>query len=208
MLVSVNDLQKYMDIKFTNRQQDAAEFVLEGLQSELESYLRRPVEVDEFTESHVMDSNYVGVPATSFFYNYSLDTTQQQLGYMMPPATVYLRNSPVISVDSVTITNYLGDSTAQTAGTDYIVRRWGIDVFRAVANDTVTVTYTAGLDGANIKIFKSLILRAGTREMQNMHDDTVGVKDLTTRNVAPLQTGFTEEELRSIKRWRRHRVVG
>lgn len=208
MLVSVDDLQTHMDIRFSNRQMDAGQMVLEGLQSELESYLRRPVEVDEFTETHVMDSNYVGVPTTSFFYNYSLDTTQRTLGYMQPPVTVYLRNTPIVSVSSVTITNYLGDTQTQTVGLDYIVRRFGIDVYRAVANDTVTVTYTGGLDGENIKVFRSLILRAATREMQNMHDDVVGVKDLNTRNVAPLQTGFTELELRSIKRWRRHRIVG
>lgn len=209
MLVTVNQLQKYMDVKFSNIQQDAAEYVLEGLQSELESYLRRPVEVDTFTETHVMESNYVGVPTTSFFYNYSLDTTQQSLGYMQPPVTVYLRNSPVISVASVQIVNYLGTNIQpQQEGFDYVVRRYGVDCYRAVANDRVTVTYTAGLNGSNIKHFRSLILRAATREMQNMHDDVVGVKDLNTRNVAPLQTGFTEEELRSIKRWRRHRIVG
>jgi hypothetical protein len=209
MLVAVNQLQKYMDVRFSNTQQDAAEYVLEGLQSELESYLRRPVEIDTFTESHVMESNYVGVPTTSFFYNYSQDTTQQSLGYMQPPVTVYLRNSPVISVDEVVITNYLGTNTQpQVEGQDYIVRRFGVDCYRAIANDTITVTYTAGLDGDKIKHFRSLILRAATREMQNMHDDVVGVKDLNTRNVAPLQTGFTEEELRSIKRWRRHRIVG
>ena len=50
MLVTVNDLVTYMDISFSLRQQDAAEYVLEGLQSELESYLRRPIEVEEFTE--------------------------------------------------------------------------------------------------------------------------------------------------------------
>jgi hypothetical protein len=44
--------------------------------------------------------------------------------------------------------------------------------------------------------------------MQNMHDDVVGVKDLNTRNVAPLETGFTERELMSVKRYRRRRVVG
>ena len=55
-------------------------------------------------------------------------------------------------------------------------------------------------------MFKSLMLRAATREVQNMHDDTVGLKDLTTRNVAPLETGFSERELQSIKRYRRVRV--
>ena len=87
-----------------------------------------------------------------------------------------------------------------------MTRDYGIDLFNAYANDRVEVTYTAGLDGANIKAFKILLLRAATREMQNMHDDVVGLKDLTTRNVAPLETGFSDRELMSIKRYRRVRV--
>jgi hypothetical protein len=39
-----------------------------------------------------------------------------------------------------------------------------------------------------------------------MHDDVVGIKDLETRNVAPLTTGFTQEELQSVRRWRRIRI--
>ena len=50
MLVSVNELITYMDISLSMRQRDAAELVLSGLQSELESYLRRPIEQTEFTE--------------------------------------------------------------------------------------------------------------------------------------------------------------
>ena len=122
--------------------------------------------------------------------------------------TLYLDNSPVVSVASVSITPATASATAtaQVAEQDYVVRKYGIDLFNAYANDRVTVTYTAGLNGTNIKVFKSLLLRAATREVQNMHDDTVGVKDLTTRNVAPLETGFSERELQSIKRYRRVRV--
>ena len=79
-------------------------------------------------------------------------------------------------------------------------------MYNAYANDQIDITYTAGLDGANIKAFKILILRAAAREMQNMYDDTVGLKDLNTRDIAPLETGFTERELASIKRYRRVRV--
>lgn len=208
MLVSVADLTKYMDIRFSNRQEEAAEFVLEGLQSELEGYLRRPVEPTEFTETYIMDSNYVGVPTSSFFYNESLDTTFNTVTHFTPPTTVYVRNSPIISVESVVIrqqTDSVG--TAQVEGRDFVVRRFGIDVYRAFANDEVTITYTAGLDGAAIKMFKLMILRAATREMQNMHDDVVGVKDLETRNVAPMETGFLEKELLAVKRWRRVRIA-
>jgi hypothetical protein len=71
----------------------------------------------------------------------------------------------------------------------------------------VTVTYTAGLDGENIKMFKLMILRAATREMQNMHDDVVGVKDLNPRGVAVAETGFLEKELMMVKRYRRNRIA-
>ena len=207
MLVTVADLIKYMDIRFSNRQEEAAEFVLEGLQSELEGYLRRPVEPTEFTETYIMDSNFVGVPTSSFFYNESLDTTLNTSTYLMPPNTVYLRNSPVVSVESLYIrqqTQAVG--IEQNIGHDFVVRRYGIDLYRAYANDEITITYTAGLDGSAIKVFKLMILRAATREMQNMHDDVVGIKDLETRNVASLETGFLEKELLAVKRWRRVRV--
>ena len=208
MLVTVADLTKYMYIRFSNRQEEAAEFVLEGLQSELEGYLRRPVEPTEFTETYIMDSNFVGVPTSAFFYNESLDTTLNTSTYLMPPNTIYLRNSPVVEVTSVTIrqqTETVG--VEQTEGNDYTVRRYGVDLYRAYANDEVTIEYTAGLNGNEIKVFKLLILRAATREMQNMHDDVVGIKDLETRNVAPLETGFTERELLSVKRWKRIRIA-
>ena len=210
MLVSVSDLSKYMDIRFSNRQEEAAEFVLEGLQSELEAYLHRPVEPTVFDETYVLESNHVGVPMSSFFTNETASSTDtiSMVSYMQPPQTVYLRNSPVIEVDEVTL-RHQGSATAATLteGTDYVVRRYGIDIFRGFANDVINVSYTAGLAGEGIKVFKLMILRAATREMQNMHDDVVGVKDLETRNVAPLEVGFLEKELQSVKRWRRSRVA-
>ena len=285
MLVTTNDLVTYMDIRFSLRQQDAAELVLAGLQSELETYLRRPIELNTFIEEYTLPSDYTGMPTTSFFYNSSLDTTYTPLTYSQPPATIPLRNSPVASVTSVRIKSYsyppvymgeamlreatvtatsqastnvtytaaahkftIGqrvsivgmlpnayniaskDITAVTAstftvgnmptaigamtqggqakatGNDYIVRRFGIELFRGFANDTVAVEYQAGLDGDEIPFFKLLILRAATREMQNMHDDVVGVKDLNSRSVAPLETGFTDRELASVKKYRRVRV--
>jgi hypothetical protein len=285
MLVTTNDLVTFMDIRFSLRQQDAAEIVLAGLQSELETYLRRPIESTTFIEEYTLPSDYIGMPTTSFFYNSSLDTAYTPLTYSQPPATIPLRNSPVTSVTSVQIKSYsyppvymgeamlreatvtatsqastnvtytatahkftIGqrvsivgmlpnayniaskDITAVTAntftvgnmptaigamtqggqakatGNDYIVRRFGIELFRGFANDTVAIEYQAGLDGDEIPFFKLLILRAATREMQNMHDDVVGVKDLNSRNVAPLETGFSDRELASVRKYRRVRV--
>lgn len=286
MLVSVSELTTYMDISFTLRQQDAAEMVLLGLQSELEAFLRRPVEVDEFVETHVIPPHFQGVPATSFFYDNSLDTTGNTLNYIQSSVMISLRNTPVISVSSVKLTNlsdtgsFLGEAmkrqatisnasysankvtyttsgahkftvgqfvvitgaspsainisgkqilevttttftvggfssdpgpfvsggTATATGNDYIVNRYGLELYRGFPNDVVEVTYSGGLDGENLSLFRLFILRAAVREMQNMHDDVVGVKDLNPRNVAPLETGFTEKELLALRRYRRRRI--
>jgi len=209
MLVTQVELERYMDIKFNNRQSHAAGYVLEGLQGELEATIRRPVEVATFTEVHKVDYLNVGVPNSSFFYDYSLDTTGNVLSWLQPPYTVYLTNSPVASVSSLTATGPQPGATAQTLieGTDFIVQKYGVDVYRTFANDTLNITYTAGLNGTAIPFFKLLILRAASREMQNMHDDVVGIKDLETRNVGPVTTGFTEEEIRSLRKYRRIRIA-
>lgn len=208
MLVTVSELQKYMDIRFSSRQEEAAEYVLEGLQSELESYLRRPVEVNTFVETYVMDNNHVGIPMSSMLYDFNDVGTGELMNVAQPPITIYLDNSPVTAVTSVKIVHPNSPTEyTQVVGRDYIVRKYGIDLYTAFANDKVIIDYDAGLDGENIKMFKLMILRAATREMQNMHDDVVGIKDLETRNVAPLETGFMDKELLAVKRWRRNRIA-
>ena len=214
MLVTVQDLTTYMDISLSLRQQDAAEMVLAGLQSELEGYLRRPIEVQEFEEQYQLDSMHTGIPTSSFLtverpYNDSFETGNpvNTTTYLEPPETIYLRNSPVVAVSEVKVKPLYGSERVLTVETDYVVRRFGIDYFYGQVNDLLTITYTAGLDGANIPMFKLMILRAATREMQNMHDDVVGVKDLNTRNVAPLETGFLDKELAAVRRYRRVRVA-
>jgi hypothetical protein len=286
MLVSISDLIIYMDITLTNRQRDAAEFVLLGLQSELEAYLGRPIELAEFTEQHVIPTYFQGVPATSFFYDSSLDTTGNFINYIQPSVILPLRNSPVVSVSKVRIKSLgetgvnLGEAlqrkasvtaavrigtsitytatahgftvgqrvhvqdmapngynvpakeiiaitdnsftvggvdtslgvatdaigTATATGNDYVVHRYGLEMYRGFPNDIVEITYKGGLDGDKIHVFKLMILRAATREMQNMHDDVVGIKDLNPRGVAPMETGFLEKELMAIKSWKRRRI--
>jgi len=208
MLVTVDDLTVYMDVKFSLRQQDAAEFVLDGLQSELESYLRRPVEPTDFVEEHTLDSNYIGIPMDSFFYNTSLDTTMTNISYTSPSPTIYLKNTPIVSITQIRLKpNLQNDYTVLENERDYVARAYGVDVYRGWANDKIEITYQAGLNGSEIKIFKLMILRAATREMQNMHDDVFGIKDLEPRNVAPMETGFMEKELLAVKRYRRVRVA-
>lgn len=285
MLVSLSELKTYMDISLTQRQQDAVEMILLGLESELEAFLGRPVSQEEVTEEHVIPSYFQGVPATSFFYDHSLDSTETGLNYIQPSQIIYARNSPITNVRQVTIKNlasvpvnlaeamqrkatitsasvngssvvftadneftigqrvtvsnitpstlqisareitavtpttftvgdaagangsYVSGGLATATGNDYTVHRYGVELYRGFPNDVVSITYTGGLDGSAIKIFKLMILRAASREVQNMHDDVVGLKDLNTRNVAPLETGFLEKELAAMKSFKRRRIA-
>ena len=210
-LVTTADLKKYMDITFSNIQEDAAQMIVDGLEADLEHYIGRPVSAASFSESHVAEANYTGSSQYSFFYDYNLDRTSSAVtDVTKPPFVLYTRRSPVVSVASLTVQGQTaGSPTTQTVGEDYVVRRYGVDMFRVLDNDKIVINYTAGLDAAadNTSALKLIILRAASREVQNLHDDVVGMKDLTTRNVAPVETGFTESELNSVKRWRRVRVA-
>jgi hypothetical protein len=214
MIVSVNDIKTYMDIKLSARQEDAALIILAGLQSEMESFLKRPIEVQEFTEEIRLDSNHTGVPMGSFLtsndntYNssYTSSPSNDTTTWATPPPTVYLKNTPIVSVDEVKVKPLFGTEKVLQEEVDYITRKYGIDYYYGWSDDLVTITYHAGLDGTSIPIFKLLIIRAASREMQNMHDDVVGVKDLNTRNTGPLVTGFLDSELGSIRKYRRVRV--
>lgn len=284
MLVSIADLKTYMDISLTARQEDAAEMIIAGIQSEVEAFLGRPVEQEEFVEEHVIPSYFQGVPATSFFYDSSLDSTGNGMNYIQPSQVISLRNTPVASVKSVSLRNlaerevflaeammrtanitgatisgqnvvysanndftvgqriitqgivpstlntsfgeiiaatpttftvrnesasgaYSSGGTATTTGNDYVVHRYGVELYRGFPNDRVRIIYTGGLDGDAIKLLKLTILRAATREMQNMHDDVVGVKDLNPRGVSVTDVGLTDRELAAIRNYKRRRIT-
>ena len=210
-LATVADLKKYMDITFSNTQEEAAQMILTGIEADLEHYIGRPVTAASFSETYVAEANYTGSSAYSFFYDYNIDRTLTTVtDVTKPPYVLYTRQTPIVSVASVTVQGQTDSSaTTQTVGNDYVVRRYGIDMFRVNDNDKIVINYTAGLDSTadNTSALKLVILRAASREVQNLHDDVVGMKDLTTRNVAPVETGFTMEELNSVKRWRRVRVA-
>jgi hypothetical protein len=212
-LVSVNDLKVYMDISLTNRQVDACEMILAGLQSELEAFLRRPIEPQTFIEEHRLDSQHHGVPMTSFLsvsdYNYTdtfVDNVVDSTTFASPPPAIYLKNTPIVSITQVKVKPVFGTERILQHEQHYIERTYGIDYYYGYPDDLVTITYTAGLDGASIPVFKLMILRAATREMQNMHDDVVGVKDLNPRGVAPIETGFLDAELSTLRKYKRTRI--
>jgi hypothetical protein len=207
MLATVDDLSDYMDMRFTNRQSDAAELILAGLQSELETYLRRPIEPQEFTEIYVIPEDYLTISGSAYFYDRTLDTAGSIEPIVQPPYQIHLRNSPVISVDRIRVKSRLESSwRTLTSGTDYIPTRWGIDTWAAFQHDEFEIDYRAGLNGEDIPYLKLLILRAASREMQEQTDDVVGLKNLDTREPRAETVGFTDRELAMVKRYKRKQI--
>lgn len=201
MLVSVEELTNYMDIKLSPKAMVAAGYILDGLESELEQYLGRPIGVEEFTETY----KFLAEPGIGYISNssgsYSLPSVQTPYSY-----TLRLRNSPVTVVTAVYLARYGAASATLAVDTDYGVRRFGVDIWFPAVNDEYTVTYSAGLDPDKYKVLRLTILRAASREMQNMHDDNAGIQDLEGRQAAVAQTGFLESELSGVKRLRRQRI--
>lgn len=203
MLASVAELAAYMDRSLTNRQEDNAALVLAGVQAEVEAELNRPVEVREFTEDYVVEDTYTPIWSSSYFYDRTLDRADGLSRYVMPPYMLSLRNSPVVSVTEVVLTPMGNPAGAFTLveGTHYVVRRWGMDVFACGRNDLLTVTYEAGL--ADNAVIKQVILRAAAREMQNMTDDVLGLKDFQNRSATVAEIGLTDADRKTLRRFKR-----
>ena len=121
-LVTVADIKKYMDITFTNTQEEACQMIIEGLEADLEHYIGRPVSAASFVEEHVAPANYSGSSAYSFFYDYNIDRTSSVVtDVTKPPFVLYTRRSPVVSVASLTVQGP-SDSSASTAAADARLR--------------------------------------------------------------------------------------
>lgn len=209
MLVTSDDLATYMDIgRFTNRQETNAELILAGVQSEIETFLRRPAEPTEFVEVYRIPEDYLRISASAYFYDTNRDVSLDPLEYVIqPPYTLHLNNSPVVEVEQVRVKGLYEESFAVLQhGTEWSASKWGVDLFSVISLDEVEVTYTAGLDGDAIPYLKLLVLRVASREMQNLTDDVVGLKQLDTREVAVREIGLTDADKATLKRWRRRQI--
>lgn len=209
MLVTVRELSAYMDRELTNRQQDAAELVIDGIHAEIEAYLRRPIGVREFTETiTVPDDNY-WANSDGLYYDRSLDAANSVLQRLSPPYQMHFANAPVVAINSVTL--YPISSTAPYSspmvlddGVRYITRKWGIEVFAVWSGDRIVVEYEAGIP-VNPHI-KQIALRAAAREMQNMTDDVVGLKDFQNRQATIQEIGLTQAEKMGMDKYRRKQI--
>lgn len=206
MLVSVKELADYMDRSLTNRQEDNAIVVLQGLEAEVEAEINRPVSVREFVEDHVVADTYSPIWSDSYFYDRTLDRANSLGRFVMPAYMLSLRQAPVVSIDEVILYPINNEDNPVTlqAGVHYVERRWGLDVFACGRNDRLNVTYTAGLP--ENPVIKQVILRAAAREMQNMTDDVVGLKDFQNRSATVADIGLTDMDRKVLRRFKRRKV--
>jgi hypothetical protein len=208
MIVSVRELTAYMDRSLTNRQQDAAELVLAGAQAEVETFLSRPVEVNEFVYTYVIPEDNLWVNTESYFYDRTLDTANSIVPVLRPPFQLHLPNAPIVDVESVFV--YAFNGAAGTPPLElqpndhYLVRKWGLDIYSVWSGDKIVITYNAGM-APNAHV-KQVILRMAAREMQNMTDDVVGLKDFQNRAATIAEVGLTEAEKRNLDPLRRKQI--
>jgi len=104
-LVTVADIGTFMDIEFSNRQEDAAQIVLDGLEAELEAYLNRPVTERSFTETYTVPAAHAPIQSGSYFQHGAgtLSNPTSADPSILSNFVLYLKNSPVVSVTSLTI---------------------------------------------------------------------------------------------------------
>jgi len=208
MIVSVRELTAYMDRSLTNRQQDAAELVLAGAQAEVETFLSRPVEVNEFVYTYVIPEDNLWVNTESYFYDRTLDTANSIVPVLRPPFQLHLPNAPIVDVESVFVYAFNGAEGTPPLelqpNDHYLVRKWGLDIYSVWSGDKIVITYNAGM-APNAHV-KQVILRMAAREMQNMTDDVVGLKDFQNRAATIAEVGLTEAEKRNLDPLRRKQI--
>lgn len=141
-LATTDDIETFLNVTFSNDQLDQAELLLDLAIGEIEGYLGRPVGPTEFTEEALLDSD----------------------------GRIFLNNTPVIDVSSVTL-----EGTELDADW-YEVTKWGIQNVSAWApaydpilinsdwagQDRVVVEYTAGIINRAIN---SLLIQGVARKM-------------------------------------------
>lgn len=188
-IVTVRDVEEYLNRTFSVGQTQAASPIIEATVGEAEDFLGRPIEVGAYTETVDLPPRWGG--------------------------RVILRNTPVVSVESVHL-----DGTLLDAQNDYAVASWGL---RNVIGGLTTsisaewplleVEYHGGLDGPNMPGLHGRVLAIAARRCQLFVVDrwnaassaSVEGQSLSFMVGADWLAEFTEADKRALTRHRRHR---
>lgn len=197
-LVSVDELVGYMsNIKLGAGQYQAAEYVLEGVEAEIEAFIGRPLKTGPRTETTYMtDANagfirLAGTPVTSVESVSILGQTLNTDAYQIAPGGLYLL-MPYLNTPALFITS--GPSGITTP-----IDPIGVPIL---------VSYTGGLPPDAVRLLRIEILRIAAKEMTNRHDDTLSVKGTERNDKTPvLPYGLTDEARTRLSRFKRRVAV-
>lgn len=178
MIVTVEELVDYMsNVSLSADQRQAAEVVLEGVQAEVETYLNRSCEPGEYIETLAPD-------ADGYLWPSQTPVTEIVSVNQLPPSPLPVGYVPVaVWHDFAEGQIYVGPGTS------------------------LELRYKAGLPSHAYRFLKLEVLRITAREMENRHDDTLGVTDLTARAPTPRPVALQDDDRVRLNRWRRRVVV-
>lgn len=184
-VVSVDELERYMKACFDSGDRVAAEEILDGVQSALETKLGSFLTVREVTEDAKV-SRYDGWSSRVFF-----------------------PHRPVVAVSAVLVGGTAVDFSAQPTA-PYGFSEWSLG---ADVHGRITVTYTTGFDASEPEHegVRLVIKRAAAREMKARADDTQGLGRYSQEGVSVdfVAAGalFTDAEIGGLSRYRHRRFA-
>lgn len=174
-IVAPQDLVDYMSgIRLPAAATAALPGILDGLQGDIEAFLRYPIEPNQTAITETVGITAAGYFATSVWPIASVTTITDSTG--------------------AAFTNYTFDASGDLSAIGQ--GPWDPSGY--------TITYVPGLPARPMAIAKSRILRAAAREVANMHDDSrIPSGDPNGRKSADQPIGFQKGELKALSRWKR-----
>lgn len=184
-VITYTDLQRYMNHEFDEGQRAAATSIISALERELAAYLNRPISpVQVIDEPHRLSVN------------------QRQ---------IFFRKAPVIDVQGFSI-GLQGHEVAQNVS-DFYIYPWGLDNLRVAGEGyRALVTYTAGMNPAEMENLSFIMLSAAGREMNKVLLDAQGLMRMNVENSQYFmskggESGFTDKELQMAAKYKRRNIV-
>jgi hypothetical protein len=182
-VVTTFELSNYLGgRKFTDVQEADAQAILDGVQSELERYLNRPVQMRRVLEEVTADIS----------------------------GRAYLKVTPIKAIHGFKRENEDTGELVNVPNYNFRYRK-GSNFILVGAFNTIHVDYTGGMNTDMDPGVKLAIKRVAAREFTYKHDETVTVQNTEGRppedGPAPQPKGWTGDELVRFDRLRRRVIV-
>lgn len=197
-LVKVDELVNYMsEIRLSAAQYAAAEYILAGVEAEIESYLGRPImagrQVGETAYASANGFLRLAASPVTFVESISVFNTPLDPSSWQPvPGGIYLA-IPYLSAPGLFLEiREAGNSSGSTEqiGVPFVI------------------TYTGGLPPSTASQIRLEVLRIAAREMQNHHDDTFSIAGGERADPAPiLPVGIDDQARERLSRLRRRVAI-